>query len=467
MNKKDFTSDQEVRWCPGCGDYAILSAVQGFMPELGIEPHKTVFVSGIGCSGRFTYYMDTYGVHGIHGRAPATRDGHRDRQPRPVGLGRHRRRRRPLDRRQPPDPRPPPEREPEDPAVQQPDLRAHEGSVLAHQRRGQGHEVDAVRLGRPPVQPDRGGAGRRSDLRGAHDRQRPSAPHRGAAAGRGAPRDRVRRDLSELQRVQRRCVRPAAREVPGRAPPDPAGRRRADHLRRGQQVRDRRRQRTAAGPPHRRGRPRSHRGAPGGRTSVAAVRSRAPVAGSARGDVLRGVPQLRAAGLRRGDARAAAERRGAHGRRRPRRRSCTAATPGRCEDSVWPEPLRRGREAGTSRGLPCETCSTCCSSSTKPGRIVQERVDVLAGARRPEPDPERARVGQTEPFQHGRGVLGTAVAHRAGAQAQPAVVQRHHQRRGVEPIHAEAHEMRGAMRGVAVHVGAGHRWPRCARAGEP
>jgi 2-oxoglutarate ferredoxin oxidoreductase subunit beta len=75
LTKRDFTSDQEVRWCPGCGDYAILAAVQGFMPELGIEPHKTVFVSGIGCSGRFTYYMDTYGVHGIHGRAPAIATG--------------------------------------------------------------------------------------------------------------------------------------------------------------------------------------------------------------------------------------------------------------------------------------------------------------------------------------------------------------------------------------------------------
>jgi 2-oxoglutarate ferredoxin oxidoreductase subunit beta len=75
LTKKDFTSDQEVRWCPGCGDYAILSAVQGFMPELGIEPQKTVFVSGIGCSGRFSYYMDTYGMHGIHGRAPALATG--------------------------------------------------------------------------------------------------------------------------------------------------------------------------------------------------------------------------------------------------------------------------------------------------------------------------------------------------------------------------------------------------------
>ncbi|HEY8115139.1 MAG TPA: thiamine pyrophosphate-dependent enzyme, partial [Actinomycetota bacterium] len=75
LTKKAFTSDQEVRWCPGCGDYAILSTVQGFMPELGIEPDRTVFVSGIGCSGRFTYYMDTYGVHGIHGRAPALATG--------------------------------------------------------------------------------------------------------------------------------------------------------------------------------------------------------------------------------------------------------------------------------------------------------------------------------------------------------------------------------------------------------
>ena len=75
LTKKDFTSDQEVRWCPGCGDYAILSTVQSFMPELGIEPDNTVFVSGIGCSGRFTYYMDTYGVHGIHGRAPAIATG--------------------------------------------------------------------------------------------------------------------------------------------------------------------------------------------------------------------------------------------------------------------------------------------------------------------------------------------------------------------------------------------------------
>jgi 2-oxoglutarate/2-oxoacid ferredoxin oxidoreductase subunit beta len=75
LAKADFSSDQETRWCPGCGDYAILASVQGFMPELGIPPEKIVFVTGIGCAGRFVYYMDTYGMHGIHGRAPALATG--------------------------------------------------------------------------------------------------------------------------------------------------------------------------------------------------------------------------------------------------------------------------------------------------------------------------------------------------------------------------------------------------------
>src|SRR6476619_1170653 len=75
LSKADFQSDQETRWCPGCGDYAILAAVQGFMPELGIPPERIVFMTGIGCAGRFAYYMDTYGMHGIHGRAPALATG--------------------------------------------------------------------------------------------------------------------------------------------------------------------------------------------------------------------------------------------------------------------------------------------------------------------------------------------------------------------------------------------------------
>lgn len=75
LTRQDFISDQEVRWCPGCGDYSILAQVQKVMPDLGIAKEKIVFVSGIGCSSRFPYYMDTYGFHGIHGRAPALATG--------------------------------------------------------------------------------------------------------------------------------------------------------------------------------------------------------------------------------------------------------------------------------------------------------------------------------------------------------------------------------------------------------
>jgi len=75
LTAKDFKSDQEVRWCPGCGDYAILAAVQAFMPELGIPREKIVFISGIGCAARFPYYMQSYGMHSIHGRAPAIATG--------------------------------------------------------------------------------------------------------------------------------------------------------------------------------------------------------------------------------------------------------------------------------------------------------------------------------------------------------------------------------------------------------
>lgn len=75
LTAKDFTSDQDVRWCPGCGDYAILAAIQRTLPEFGIPKENYVFVSGIGCSSRFPYYMNTYGMHTIHGRAPAFASG--------------------------------------------------------------------------------------------------------------------------------------------------------------------------------------------------------------------------------------------------------------------------------------------------------------------------------------------------------------------------------------------------------
>ncbi len=75
LTRKDFETDQDVRWCPGCGDYAILATVQRLMPELGVPREKTVFISGIGCSSRFPYYMNTYGMHSIHGRAPTIATG--------------------------------------------------------------------------------------------------------------------------------------------------------------------------------------------------------------------------------------------------------------------------------------------------------------------------------------------------------------------------------------------------------
>jgi 2-oxoglutarate ferredoxin oxidoreductase subunit beta len=75
LTRKDFASDEDVRWCPGCGDYAVLATVQGALPDLGVPKEDIVFVSGIGCSSRFPYYVDTYGFHSIHGRAPAIATG--------------------------------------------------------------------------------------------------------------------------------------------------------------------------------------------------------------------------------------------------------------------------------------------------------------------------------------------------------------------------------------------------------
>ena len=178
---KDFKSDQEVRWCPGCGDYAILAAVQGFMPELGLARENIVFVSGIGCSSRFPYYMNTYGMHSIHGRAPAIATGLATSRPDlsvwvVTGDG---------------------------------DALSIGGNHLIHALRrnvnlkillfnnriygltkGQyspTSEVGKITKSTPmgsldaPVQPALAGARRRGHLRGPHHRLRPQAPHRGAA----------------------------------------------------------------------------------------------------------------------------------------------------------------------------------------------------------------------------------------------------------------------------------------------
>lgn len=81
LTSKDFTSDQEIRWCPGCGDYSILAQMKKVLPTLGVPPEKTVFISGIGCSSRFPYYVNTYGLHSIHGRAPGVATGLKSSRP--------------------------------------------------------------------------------------------------------------------------------------------------------------------------------------------------------------------------------------------------------------------------------------------------------------------------------------------------------------------------------------------------
>ena len=129
--KKDWTSDQEVRWCPGCGDYGILLAVQQLMPELGVRPGE----HRVHLGHRLLEPLPVLHEHVRDALDPRARPGHRHRcrrrPARPRRVGDHRRRRRPVDRRQPPDPRPAAQRQPDDPAVQQPDLRADQGSVLA------------------------------------------------------------------------------------------------------------------------------------------------------------------------------------------------------------------------------------------------------------------------------------------------------------------------------------------------
>ena len=153
LTKKDFQTDQEVRWCPGCGDYAILSAVQAVFPELGIQREKFVVVSGIGCSSRFPYYMNTFGFHTIHGRAPAVATGIKITQSRPGSVGCHGRRRLALDRRQSHHPHAAPQRRRESPALQQQHLRPDEGTVLADFRVRQENEIHAVRLADRPFNP--------------------------------------------------------------------------------------------------------------------------------------------------------------------------------------------------------------------------------------------------------------------------------------------------------------------------
>ena len=223
LTKADFSSDQETRWCPGCGDYAVLASVQSFMPELGIPPDRIVFVTGIGCAGRFVYYMDTYGMHGIHGRAPALATGVATSRPDlsvwvvsgdgdALSIGGNHlihtlRRNVPLKillfnnqiygltkgQYSP---------------------TSEEGKVTKSTPFGsQDHPFNPVSLA---LGAEASFVARTVDTDKAHvaETLRAAAAHEGAA---------LRRDLPELQRLQRRRVRRRSGQGPARAEPDPAG----------------------------------------------------------------------------------------------------------------------------------------------------------------------------------------------------------------------------------------------------
>ena len=270
---------------------------------------------------------------------PRPRAGDRDRAralaARSLGVGRDRRRRRALDRRQPPDPRAAPQREREDPDVQQPDLRADEGPVLADLAARDGEQDDADGLGRLPVQPGRAGARRGGDLRRALDRHRPRAPDRDAAPRARPPGRGLRRDLPELQRLQRRRLRRGTRPE---GEPDPARPRRAGPLRRRGRARGADAGRTA--------RPRSSTARP--RTSCSSTTStpRRPRSRTRwRGSRTRRTARPRSASSATSSARSttACWTTSSHAPARSRARatsasSCTPATPGRSAERHSPVP---------------------------------------------------------------------------------------------------------------------------------
>ena len=180
----DFKSDQEVKWCPGCGDHAVLNAVQRAMPEIADAldtPHnRFVFISGIGCSSRFIYYMKTFGFHTIHGRANAVATGVKVANPDLsvwvcTGDGDHRRRRLAGHRRQPLHPRHPAQRRSQLHPLQQRNLRTDQRAVLAHDQAGQGHQDLALRHDRKAVQSRRTGHRRQGDLLRPHGGRRRGA----------------------------------------------------------------------------------------------------------------------------------------------------------------------------------------------------------------------------------------------------------------------------------------------------
>ena len=128
---EDLTTNQEVRWCPGCGDFSILAQLKQVLASLDTPRENLVFISGIGCAGRLPYYLNTYGFHGIQGRAPALATGLKVANPNLAGVGRHRRRRWAVRRHQSPDSRLAPQCRYQDPAFQQRSLRPVQRPIFA------------------------------------------------------------------------------------------------------------------------------------------------------------------------------------------------------------------------------------------------------------------------------------------------------------------------------------------------
>ena len=253
-------SDQEVRWCPGCGDYSILAQTQKVMPDFGYPRENIVFISGIGCSGPPAVLHE-------HVRLPLDPRPGADARDRPEGgpagpdgLGHHRRRRRAVDRRQPRPPLDAPQRRHQHGHVQQPDLRPDQGPGVADLRVRQAHQVDAGRHGRHADHAADDRPGRRGELRGALGRHPHRAPPEDARAVRPAPRLVLRRGPPELQHLQRRRLARLHRSRGPRGPDAHPRARQADDLRQGPRQGDPP-ERAAAGGRHDR-RERDHRGRP-------------------------------------------------------------------------------------------------------------------------------------------------------------------------------------------------------------
>ena len=428
------------------------------MPELGIEPHKTVFVSGIGCSGRFTYYMDTYGMHGVHGRAPALATGIATARPDlsvwvvtgdgdGLSIG-----------GQPPDPRAPAEREPEDPAVQQPDLRPDEGPVLADQRGGEGHEVDAVRLA-STIPSTRSRWRWAPRARSSRARSTTTASTSPTCCGRRrstrAPRSSrsIRTATCSTTARSTCCATSRAashnqiRLVDGEPIVFDEGNRCVSVGENGRLVITH----TAETPED--------------RIVVHDVDGR-PSLAFALAHLSHGPTEPSCIGVFRnferpvyGDAIAAQMQRarGAPRQGRPATRCCTAATRGPC-----PYPLdRRRRRRASRRGgrnrasASVEAASTCSSSSRAPGACpgtCSTSASVVSG---PTPSRNPGVFGNADLLEDGGGVAragpSTSTPTRSGSPRSSSAIMSVGASR---PVDAEAHQVRRAVRGVAVDAGA-------------